>query len=111
MLRISEELKPADEAANATIAPTIGERPKAWNDIAPSGIRMTYTASEATEPVTPASASVKVNTLGPTFATIERTRALSRPECSATATPSITVRITPRGGKLVKFSTASVSMR
>lgn len=41
MLRMSEALKPALDAANATIAPTIGERPTAWKAIAPSGMMMT----------------------------------------------------------------------
>lgn len=68
-------------------------------------------ASEATEPVTPASARAKVRVRGPTLATMARTRADSRPECSATATPSITVRMTPSGGKSVKFFTASVIIR
>ena len=41
MLRTREALKPAEEAANATIAPTMGERPTAWKAMAPSGMRMT----------------------------------------------------------------------
>ena len=68
-------------------------------------------ASEATEPVTPANATTKVSILALTLVTMPRTKAESRPDCSATATPSITARMTPSGGKLVKFSTASVTMR
>ena len=68
-------------------------------------------ASEATEPVTPASATMNVSIFGLTLSTIARTIAASRPVCSATATPSITARITPSGGKAMKFSTASVTMR
>ena len=41
MFNTSEALKPADEAAKATMAPTMGERPSALNAIAPSGMRMT----------------------------------------------------------------------
>ena len=41
MFRINDALKPADDAANATIAPTTGERPSAWNASAPSGMMMT----------------------------------------------------------------------
>ena len=41
MLRISEALKPAEDAAKATMAPTMGERPTEWKAIAPSGMRMT----------------------------------------------------------------------
>ena len=76
----------------------MGERPSARKDIAPSGMRMTYTASDATEPVTPARATAKVSVRGPTLATIARTTALMSPECSATATPSITVMMSPSGG-------------
>ena len=48
---------------------------------------------------------------GPTLATIARTSAPRKPVCSATATPSITDSTTPSGGKAMKFSTASVTMR
>ena len=68
-------------------------------------------ASEATEPVTPASATMKVRNFGLTLVTMARTSADKSPDCSATATPSMTARMTPNGGKLVKFSTASVTMR
>lgn len=46
------------------MTPTIGERPSAENAAAPSGIMMTYTASEAIEPVTAVSATVKVSSMG-----------------------------------------------
>ena len=104
----SEELKPAEEAAKATMAPTMGLRPTAAKEAAPSGIRMTYTASEAIEPVTPASATMKVSKMGDfTFARAARIAAPMRPEYSATATPSIHTKIKPTGAKLVKLVTAS----
>ena len=98
MLRISDELKPAEEAAKATMAPTIGERPTARKAMAPRGMRITYTASEAMDPVTPAMATTKVSIRGPTLATMERITALMSPACSATATPSMTTTTTPSGG-------------
>ncbi|WJZ08258.1 hypothetical protein CGLAUT_08895 [Corynebacterium glaucum] len=110
IFRISEALKPPAAAAKPTIVPTRGERPTAWKAIAPSGTMMTKIASEAMEPVTPASATMKVSIRGLTLATIARIIAESRPECSATATPSITVRITPSGGNAMKFCTASVTI-
>ena len=67
-------------------------------------------ASEATEPVTPAMATAKVSVRGPTRETIARTTADKNPLCSATATPSITVMMTPSGGKEVKLVTVSVTI-
>lgn len=111
MLRTSEELKPADDAAKATIAPTIGLRPTARKAAAPSGMRMTYTASEAIEPVTPANATTKDNHMGErTLATAARIAAPMKPEYSAMATPSMHTRIKPTGAKVTKLSTASVTI-
>ena len=111
MLSTSEELKPADDAANATIAPTIGLRPTARNAAAPSGMRMTYTASEATEPVTPARATTYVSHMGErTLDTAARIAAPMNPEYSAMATPSMHTRIRPTGAKVTKLSTASVTI-
>ena len=103
-------MKPAEDETNAITAPSTAERPAALNAAAPRGISTTTIASEATEPVTPVSASTNVSHPAETRETTSFTAVLMSPLRSATATPSKTVITTPRGGKEAKFSTASPTM-
>lgn len=93
---------------NATIMPSMGERPTARKATAPSGMRTTYAESDRNLPSTPPSATPRTTVRGDRPDSIRRASASKSPDRSATATPSITVSTVPSGPKVTKEPWAPV---
>ena len=91
---------------NATIIPSMGERPTARKATAPSGIRTTYAESERNFPSTPPRATPRTTVRGDRPESMRRASASKSPDRSATATPSITISTVPSGPKVTKDSWA-----
>ena len=97
--------KPALTPAKAAASPASGWRPSARKIAAPSGIRITYPASEATWETIPASTTAAVIRRRGALITSARMSTARRPEPSATPIPTIATSTSPSGGKRTKFST------
>lgn len=93
---------------NATIMPSMGERPTARKATAPSGMRTTYAESDRNFPSTPPRATPRTTVRGDMPDSMRRASASKSPDRSATATPSITISTTPSGPKVTKDSSAPV---
>lgn len=97
-------------APNAAAMPASGWRPTLMNATAASGMRTRYPASEATLETIPTKTMMYVSEPGVEIATSRRMSAPTRPEYSATPTPTIATRITPTAANPRKFGTKDVNM-
>src|SRR5699024_11496257 len=98
-------LYPAETPANAAAIPATGCLPSAKKITAPSGGNTTYPALEAREDIIPVNTSPAViNDFGMTKINPLKAAEINH-EVSAIRIPSIVVRNTAKGSKLIKLST------